>query len=166
MSKFGRGVPHIIRVESVQHRTRVFRIMPQLLGPLNRVVTREREVDLREAAESVENGDPGLFLTRAIVLTLSIISSRAIGVNLMMSSASGAPATMEVKVWGMGSLRTLFCRFDLTEEQFLAALDSDELGDMVGSIADDQVFIMRIRVSRSSFNGNWEGHVNNVTRAR
>ena len=108
--------------------------MPQFL---NRVVTREREVDLREAAESLENGNPGLFLTRAIVLTLSIISSRAIGVNLMLSSASGAPATMEVKVWGMESLRALFGRFDLTEEQFLAALDSDELGDMVGSIADD-----------------------------
>ena len=78
-----------------------------------------------------------MFLTRAIVLTLSIISSRAIGVNLVLSSASGALATMEVKVWGMESLRALFNRLDLTEEQFLAALDSDELGDMVGSIADD-----------------------------
>ena len=36
----------------------------------------------------------------------------------------------------MESLRALFGRFDLTEEQFLAALDSDELGDMVGSIAE------------------------------
>ena len=52
-------------------------------------------------------------------------------------AVSRAPATMEVKVWGMESLRALFGRFDLTEEQFLAALDSDELGDMVGSIADD-----------------------------
>ena len=85
----------------------------------------------------MENENPGLFLTRAIVLTLSVISSGAIGVNLVLSSASGALATMEVKVWGMGSLRTLFCRFDLTEEQFLTALDSAELGDMVGSIADD-----------------------------
>jgi len=133
VSKFGRGVPHIIRVESVQHRTRVFSIMPQLL---NRVLTREHEVDLREAAESLENGNPGLFLIRAIVLTLSTISSRAIGVNLMLSSASGAPATMEVKVRGMQCLRALFGWFDLTEEQLLAALDSDELGDMVGSIAE------------------------------
>ena len=110
--------------------------MPQLL---NRVLTREHEVDLREAAESLENGNPGLFLIRAIVLTLSTISSRAIGVNLMLSSASGAPATMEVKVRGMQCLRALFGWFDLTEEQFLAALDlldSDELGDMVGSIAE------------------------------
>ena len=52
-------------------------------------------------------------------------------------TASGAPETMEVKVWGMESLRALFGRFDLTEEQFLTALDSAELGDMVGSIADD-----------------------------
>ena len=39
------------------------------------------------------------------------------------------------------------------------------IGEMVGLIADDQVFVMQIRISRSSFNGNWEGHVNHVTRA-
>ena len=82
-----------------------------------------------------------------------------------MNSASGAHATMDIKLWGLLCLKILFNKLDLTAAQFLAALDTDELGEMVGSIADDQVFVMQIRISRSSFNGNWEGHVNHVTRA-
>ena len=135
--------------------------MPQLV---NRGAA--REVALGRAAESVQKGNPGLFSCRATVDTISPISKRAVGLILMLSSASEIPsATMEVKVWGLECLCALFGRLDLTEEQFLAALDSDELGDMVGSIADDQAFIMRIRVCRSSFNGTWEAHVNHVTRA-
>ena len=82
-----------------------------------------------------------------------------------MNSASGAQAAMDIKLWGLLCLQILFNKSDLTAAQFLAALDTDELGEMVGSIADDQVFVMQIRISRSSFNGNWERHVNHVTRA-
>jgi hypothetical protein len=84
---------------------------------------------------------------------------------MTVASASGVPATMEIMLWGAPCMRILFNRSDLTEAQFLAALDTDELGEMVGSIPDEQVFVMQIRISRSSFNGNWEGHVNHVTRA-
>ena len=74
-------------------------------------------------------------------------------------------ATMKVKMWGMQSLRVLFHNPDLTEQDFMAALESDALTEMVATIADDQVFRMKIRIALSTFNGEWEGHVNHVTRA-
>ena len=125
--------------------------------------TRAR-ADLNQVNQNMRNGIPG---THSCLVTVGSVEpfSATLGLMLTLNSASGVPATVLVKVWGLQCLRVLFGRFDLTEAQFLAALDTDELRDMVSSIADDQVFIMRIRVSCSSFNGNWEGHVNHVTRA-
>ena len=65
----------------------------------------------------------------------------------------------------MQSLRVLFNNPDLTEREFMEALETDALAEMVASIPDDQVFMMRIRIALSTFNGRWEGHVNHVTRA-
>ena len=120
--------------------------------------------DLVEATHIVTNGAGGSLKCRVTLKSVSTLG-RSICLILILIYASGPRATMEVKMWGLPCLRILLDKSDLTEAQFLAALDTDELGDMVGSIADDQVFVMQIRIFRSSFNGNWEGHVNHVTRA-
>jgi hypothetical protein len=100
----------------------------------------------------------------AVVKSIQIISPRALGLIVTVESKLPA-ATMKVKMWGMQSLRVLFHNPDLTEQDFMAALESDALTEMVATIADDQVFRMKIRIALSTFNGEWEGHVNHVTRA-
>jgi hypothetical protein len=149
-----------LRIEHVQF---YFRIMPVYTAMEVPAANRARG-DLNQVNQSMRNGAP---VTHSCPVTVGAVEpfSPTLGLKLTLNSASGVPATVLVKVWGLQCLRALFGRFDLTEEQFVAALDSDELGDMVSLIADDQVFIMRIRVSYWSFNGNWEGHVNHVTRA-
>ena len=108
---------------------------------------------------------PGTFNNvDAVVKSIQIISNRAHG--LIVTVESKLPeATMKVKMWGMQSLRVLFNNPDLTEQDFMAALETDALTEMVATIPDDQVFRMRIRIALSTFSGEWEGHVNHVTRA-
>ena len=96
---------------------------------------------------------------------VKVVSPRAVGLIVALISTSAPAATMDVKVWGLQCLRILFDKPDLTEAQFLAALETGALGDMVASIEDHQVFMVRIRIARSSFSENLEGHVNHVTRA-
>ena len=149
-----------LRIEQVQF---YFRIMPVFTAMEAPAADRARG-DLNQVNQSMRNGTSGTYSCPVTVEGVEPFS-RTLGLKLTLNSASGVPATVLVKVWGLPCLRGLFGRSDLSEAQFLAALDTDELRDMVSSIADDQVFIMRIRVSYSSFNGNWEGHVNHVTRA-
>ena len=99
----------------------------------------------------------------AVVKSIQIISPRALGLIVTVESKLPA-ATMKVKMWGMQSLRVLFHNPDLTEQDFMAALETGALHAMVASIPDDQVFILRIRIGLSTFNGIWEGHVNHLTR--
>ena len=129
-----------------------------------RVVSRPQTGDLAQAVACAANGT-GRTLNCPVTVESAATVGRSTGLALKVNSASGSQATMDIKLWGLLCLQVLFDKSDLTEAQFLAALDTDELGEMVGSIADDQVFVMQIRISRSSFNGNWEGHVNHVTRA-
>ena len=101
----------------------------------------------------------------ALVKAIQIISPRALGLIVTVGETKLPAATMKVKMWGMQSLRVLFHNPDLTEQDFMAALETDALTEMVATIADDQVFRMRIRIALSTFSGEWEGHVNHVTRA-
>ena len=100
----------------------------------------------------------------ALVQAIQVISHRAVGLILTLRETEPPAATMEVKLWGMQSLRVLFHNPDLTEGDFVAALETGALHAMVASIPDDQVFILRIRIGLSTFNGIWEKHVNHLTR--
>ena len=149
-----------LRIEQVRF---YFRTMPVYTAMEVPAANRARG-DLNQVNQSMRNGPPAMHNCPVTVGAVEPFSN-TLGLKLTVNSASGDPATVLVKVWGLPCLRALFGRSDLSEAQFLAALDTDELRDMVSSIADDQVFLMRIRVSYSSFSGSWEAHVNHVTRA-
>ena len=120
---------------------------------------------LSDATRAIRNETTVTITAAALVHAIQVISNRALGLIVRLGETEPPTTTMEVKVWGMQSLRVLFNNPDLTEQDFMAALETDALTEMVATIADDQVFRMRIRIALSTFSGEWEGHVNHVTRA-
>ena len=119
---------------------------------------------LSDAIEAVTDETSVTVTTVALVHAVQIISDRAVGLILTLEATQAPAVTMDVKLWGMQSLRVLFHNPDLKEGDFVAALETGALHAMVASIPDDQVFILRIRIGLSTFNGIWEGHVNHLTR--
>ena len=120
---------------------------------------------LSDATRAIRDETTVTFTAAALVHAIQVISNRALGLIVRLGETEPPATTIEVKVWGMQSLRVLFNNPDLTEREFMEALETGALAEMVASIPENQVFMMRIRIALSTFSGRWEGHVNHVTRA-